>query len=62
MALAPSSRRRRLQPEPHVQLHGALPAGPLNLAVFDGQNGQPVPAWYSDNNGSLNYTITYLGL
>ena len=40
----------------------ALPAGSLNLAVFDGQNGQPEPSWYSDNNGSLNYTITYLGL
>jgi hypothetical protein len=39
----------------------ALPAGSLNLAVFDGQNGQPVPAWYGDNNGTLTYTITYLG-
>jgi hypothetical protein len=40
---------------------GALPAGSLNLAVFDGQNGAQEPSWYADNNGSLNFTITYLG-
>jgi hypothetical protein len=40
----------------------ALPGGSLNLAVFDGQNGTPEPSWYGDNSGSLNYTITYLGL
>jgi hypothetical protein len=39
----------------------ALPAGSLNLGVFDGQNGQLEPSWYGDNSGSLNYTITYLG-
>jgi hypothetical protein len=39
----------------------ALPSGSLNLAVFDGQSGVPVPSWYGDNSGSLNYTITYLG-
>jgi hypothetical protein len=40
----------------------ALAAGPLNLTVFDGQNGSPEPSWYGDNIGSLSYTITYLGL
>jgi len=40
----------------------ALSAGSLNLAVFDGQNDVPDPSWYSDNSGSLSYTITYLGL
>jgi hypothetical protein len=39
----------------------ALPAGSLNLAVFDGENGVAIPSWYGDNGGSLNYTITYLG-
>jgi hypothetical protein len=37
----------------------------INLRVFDGDasGGSLVdnPSWYSDNNGSLNYTITYLG-
>jgi hypothetical protein len=40
----------------------ALPAGSLNLAVFDGVNGAPAPSWYGDNSGSISYTITYLGL
>ena len=40
-------------------------SGPVNLAVFDGYSDTNIkgPAdWYGDNFGSLNYTITYLGL
>jgi len=46
----------------------SLPAsGSIDLNVFDGDATDPghlvyVPSWYNDNVGSLNYTITYLGL
>ena len=45
------------------KLPGAL-AGSVNLAVFDGDSNTNTknPAWYSDNTGTLNFTITYLGL
>lgn len=35
----------------------------LNLAVFDGDPSTNTknPSWYTDNVGSLNYTITYVG-
>jgi hypothetical protein len=33
----------------------------LNLAIFDGQLGAPMPSWYGDNTGSLGYTVTYIG-
>ena len=38
--------------------------GPVNLAVFDGDTNTNTKdlGWYGDNSGSLNYTITYLGL
>ena len=38
--------------------------GSVNLAVFDGDSTTNTKAasWYDDNSGSLNYTITYLGL
>jgi hypothetical protein len=38
--------------------------GSVNLAVFDGDSNTntKVPAWYGDNVGTLNYTVTYLGL
>jgi hypothetical protein len=38
--------------------------GSVNLAVFDGYSNTNTKdsGWYGDNNGSLNYTITYLGL
>ncbi len=34
-----------------------------NLRIFDGDSNTNtvMPAWYGDNTGSLNYTITYLG-
>ena len=36
----------------------------MNLAVFDGDGNTNTKdaGWYGDNSGSLNYTITYLGL
>ena len=36
----------------------------MNLAVFDGDSNTNTKeaSWYGDNSGSLNYTITYLGL
>lgn len=39
-------------------------SGSINLAVFDGDSNTntKVPGWYGDNTGSLNYTVTYLGL
>ena len=37
----------------HAYTHTDSYSGPVNLAVAD--------SYYSDNNGSLNYTITYLG-
>ena len=39
-------------------------SGSVNLAVFDGDSNTNTknPGWYGDNSGSLNYTITYLGL
>ena len=40
-------------------------SGPVNLAVFDGDSTTNIKGgadWYGDNSGSLNYTITYLGL
>ncbi|HEY2208658.1 MAG TPA: hypothetical protein VGH26_05150 [Gaiellaceae bacterium] len=39
-------------------------SGSVNLAVFDGDSNTntKTPGWYGDNTGSLNYTITYLGL
>jgi hypothetical protein len=40
--------------------------GFVNLAVFDGDSDTDPntkdPAWYGDNVGTLNYTVTYLGL
>lgn len=38
--------------------------GSVNLAVFDGDSNTNTKdsGWYGDNSGSLNYTITYLGL
>ena len=38
--------------------------GAVNLAVFDGDSSTNTKdaGWYGDNSGSLNYTITYLGL
>jgi len=38
--------------------------GSVNLAVFDGDANTNTKnlGWYGDNSGSLNYTITYLGL
>ncbi len=33
----------------------------VNLAVFVGTGGMKVPAWYADNNGSLTYSIAYVG-
>lgn len=35
-------------------------SGTVNLAVFDGDATKDA-AWYADNSGSLNYTITYVG-
>ncbi len=35
-------------------------SGEVNLAVFDGDTTKDA-AWYGDNSGSLNYTITYVG-
>ena len=40
-------------------------SGSVNLAVFDGDsntNSEGHAGWYGDNSGSLNYTVTYLGL
>ncbi len=39
-------------------------SGSVNLAVFDGDSDTNTKdaAWYGDNSGSLNYTVTYLGL
>ena len=39
-------------------------SGSVNLAVFDGDSNTNIKeaGWYGDNSGSLNYTITYLGL
>ena len=39
--------------------------GSVNLAVFDGDSATGIErssGWYGDNVGSLNYTVTYLGL
>ena len=38
--------------------------GSVNLAVFDGDSATNFKeaGWYGDNVGSLNYTVTYLGL
>jgi hypothetical protein len=38
--------------------------GSVNLAVFDGDSATNIKdsGWYGDNVGSLNYTVTYLGL
>ena len=39
-------------------------SGAVNLAVFDGDSNTNTKdaGWYGDNSGSLNYTITYVGL
>ena len=39
-------------------------SGAVNLAVFDGDSSTVTKdaGWYGDNSGSLNYTITYVGL
>ena len=39
-------------------------SGSVNLAVFDGDSATNTKdsGWYGDNVGSLNYTVTYLGL
>ncbi len=39
--------------------------GTFKLAVFDGDSHGPAQkesAWYPDNVGSLNYTVTYIGI
>ena len=42
----------------------ALTGTSVNLAVFDGDSTTNTKdaGWYGDNSGSLNYTITYIGL
>ena len=48
----------------HAYSHSTTLNGSVNLAVFDGYSQTDVKeaGWYGDNSGSLNYTITYLGL
>jgi hypothetical protein len=50
----------------HTYSHSATLSGSVNLAVFDGDSDaepkEKEAGWYGDNSGSLNYTITYLGL
>ena len=38
-------------------------SGAVNLAIFDGNSGTKTKdaGWYGDNDGSLDYTITYVG-
>ena len=50
---------------PHAYSLSTTLSGSVNLAVFDGDsntNTKGAADWYGDNSGSLNYTITYLGL
>jgi hypothetical protein len=51
----------------HAYSYTLSTSGSVTLNMFDGDatnEGSPVymPSWYADNTGTLNYTITYLGL
>jgi hypothetical protein len=48
----------------HAYSLSTILSGSVNLAVFDGDSATNVKdaGWYGDNVGTLNYTVTYLGL
>lgn len=49
----------------HAYSYTLSASGSITLNIFDGDASSGlvyVPSWYSDNVGSLTYTITYLGL